>query len=641
MFRILFLAILLCVGYVADAQKSFGPRTDSLLNLAKTSADEEADSLYMEAGRSIAYIKPVDAINFLRKGLDLAIKTSDYKVMCMAYSFIGIAYSRIGSYDNAIEYYNYQMDVAKEHGIDDEVAWANNNIGLIFILLKNYDMANNYLQDARRETEILDDDYIRQFVYSNIGWMKLENREYDTSIYYFSKALTIRQKPPIDSINISSSYRDLGNVYFSKKSYQEAKYYYALSDMMVDTMVSDMSAACNVNLAHIYIDEDKPDSVLYCAQKAISVARRYRDRLVLADAYGVLGNFYANHQDYKSANDAFMMQILYQDSIKFRNVSGKIYDLQYQKEILDQQQDIRLEKQRTKSFVLLAIIILVIVVGGVFFAWRLKRKRQEIAEINRSLMDYNFQIEKSIEYAKKIQQAVFPNFEGMGTNITEKFILLRPKRHISGTFYWTHKIGSVEMLAVTDWGVSGVPGAFMCMLGSSILHEIAGCDNDPAIILELMRIKVRQVMHRLSLSSQNAVGVDVSLLVTDLATNKIYYSGVKQPLLVIRNGELIRIQENVDSNTFYDQDFVTSELELQENDFVYMMTDGFYLQKNKAGEELSRERLYNYLLEIYTLPVDDQRFMLKKFLKQWRGEADQDHDILIAGGIFNQNYKEQ
>lgn len=635
------MAILLCLGYVADAQKSYGPRTDSLLNLAKSSVDEVADSLYMEAGRSLAYIKPVEAINLLRIGLDLSIKTGNSKVMCMAYSFIGIAYSRIGSFDNAIEYYNYQMDVAKEYGIVDEVAWANNNIGLVLLMLKNYEMSNNYLQESKDLTEVLDDDHIRQYVYANIGRLKLDIGDFDSSLYYFGKVLELRLKPPVDSIDLSASYRDLGNIYFSKKSYQEAKYYFALSTQLVDTMISDMSAASNVLLSRIYIEENNPDSALYCIQKAISVAKRFNDRLVLSEAYAVLGNFHLSHRNFEQANAAFTQQILYQDSIKSSNVSFKIYNLQYQKEILDQQQEIRLAKERNKAYVLLSVGILVIVVGGIFFAWRLKRKRQVIADINRSLIDYNFQIGKSIDYARKIQQAVFPNFDGMGTNITEKFILLKPKGHISGTFYWTHKVGSVEMLAVSDSGVTGVPGAFMCMLGSSILHEIAGCDNDPAIILELMRIKVKQVLHRLKVSSENAVGVDVSLLVTDLSTNKIYYSGVKQPLLVVRNGELICIQENNDSNNFYDHEFVTSELLLQENDFVYMMTDGFYLQRNEAGEELSRDRLYNYLREIYVLPVDDQRFMLKKFLKQWRGDVDQDHDILIAGGIFNQNYKKQ
>lgn len=638
-FRYTLITILLSISCLAYSQESYGPRTDSLLNLARNATRDVADSLYMEAGRSLAYVRPVDAIGLLNKALDLAERNENHKIMCMAHSFIGIAYNRMGSLNMAVEYYNNQLNIAKQYGIDDEVAWANNNIGLLLLHLRNLEFANIYLQEAKELAEQIGDDYMLQYVYSNIGWYKLEMEEYDSSVCYFNMALDIRMKPPVDNIVVAASYRDLGNVYFAQHSYAEAKYYYGLSNTWVDTITSDMSAAINVNMARIYIDEHKPDSALYCAHKAVGCARRFVDRMVLRDAFGVMGSIYYQQGKYEDANHCYNSQILYQDSVKLTNLTDKIYNLQYQKQVADQKDNIRMAQEHTQQYGIVALVVIALVIGGMYFHFRLRSKRRQIIKINNAISEHNVQIDKSMAYAKKIQMAVIPDFDKVNITVPNKFLLFKPKHEVSGNFYWAQNKGSVRMLAICDSGEAGVPGAFMSMLCSSMLFDVSTHENDPAKILTLLREKMLQVIRKYSFTTATANGVDISLLVMDLRNTMLYYSGVKFPMLMIRDGVANLVQDNDESASFYDTDFQTSAVEANPGDSIYIMTHGLSLQKNPDGQELSRERLFSYILSISQQPMKTQKALILSFFDQWRGDVAQQRDLLMAGGVYPNKFR--
>lgn len=632
-------AILIALSVNGLAQESYGPKIDSLISQAGKARSDKADSLYMEVGHWLAYVKPVDAIPYLEKSLELADKYQHPKILCMSNSFLGIAYTRIGSYDKAVYHFNEQVNLGEKYKLIDEVAWGNNHIGNILLNLKNYTIANIYLQEAYEIADSLHNEFLRQFVLEKIGRYMLETGDFDSSIYYFNLVLESRLKYFSDSINLSETYRSLGNVYFNDIQYSEAKKYYGKSISLVDSLSSDIPAAIDVNLAHIYLSESKLDSALECAHRAVSCARRFNDRPVLSDAFGIMGNIYYGMENYAQAEKCFSTQISYQDSIMFSDVVNRIYDLQYQKQVYAQKQDLTATRQNTRFIIILSLVIVVLVLGAIFFALRLRRKRLTIEAMNIEIQNHNRLLNQSMQYARKIQRSTIPKLDNMGPYLSDKFMFFRPKQEVSGNFYWARFINGTLMLAVADSVESGVAGGFISMLGTNILYEITSTESDPAKVLSLMRKKALQVMRKLNFDSPVALGIDISFMVVDLEKSIISYSGVKFPLLIVRDQKLIQLQENLDSTNFYTVDFKTDTINMEYGDCFYVMTQGYCKQTNKEGEELGRERLFEYLQEIHELPMSKQKNLITEYLDWWKGAQEQDRDLLVLGARF-QNINE-
>src|SRR3989344_8980941 len=94
-----------------------------------------------------------------------------------------------------------------------------------------------------------------------------------------------------------------------------------------------------------------------------------------------------------------------------------------------------------------------------------EQRTKELAEKNKDIM-------ASIEYAKRIQEAILPDKSVIFSRLSESFILYRPKDIVSGDFYWYGHVGNKDIIAVVDCTGHGVPGAFMSMIGHNLLNQI-------------------------------------------------------------------------------------------------------------------------------------------------------------------------
>ncbi len=155
------------------------------------------------------------------------------------------------------------------------------------------------------------------------------------------------------------------------------------------------------------------------------------------------------------------------------------------------------------------------------------KQKLEIEEKNKDIMD-------SIEYAKRIQDALLPAINLLGQVFADYFILFKPRNIVSGDFYWITAAENKLVLAVADCTGHGVPGAFMSMLGVAFLNEIVKKNSvDQAdLILDQLRVHVLETLHNAS------DGMDMALGIFDIENKKLQYAGAYNPVYLIRNNEL-------------------------------------------------------------------------------------------------------
>jgi phosphoserine phosphatase RsbU/P len=272
------------------------------------------------------------------------------------------------------------------------------------------------------------------------------------------------------------------------------------------------------------------------------------------------------------------------------------------------------------------------------------KARLALAETNEALAlqkemteEKNKDITDSIRYARRIQESILPSTSQMKAALN-CFVLYRPKDIVSGDFYWFATKDNLQIVAAVDCTGHGVPGAFMSVLGNSLLSQIIN-ENDivnPSEILLQLNKSVRNVLQQGS-NSQSQDGMDMGLCVIDKNTNTLCYAGAKRPLYIIKNEELseLKVNKNSIGGRIEVEAFESVILQMQKNDLIYLSTDGYADQF--GGSEKRKYMSKNFkklLLSIHQLALESQEQALHTEFEQWKGEEKQTDDILVIGIKF-------
>jgi ligand-binding sensor domain-containing protein/serine phosphatase RsbU (regulator of sigma subunit) len=307
---------------------------------------------------------------------------------------------------------------------------------------------------------------------------------------------------------------------------------------------------------------------------------------------------------------------------------------------------------RTTWFYMLCLILMTLIIYS-YIKWRERTLQQEktILENKVEARTTELKVEKqkvesahkdikdSINYAKKIQEAILPEEEEIGKYIGNYFILYKPKDIVAGDFYWFHSIPDSDrvLVAAADCTGHGVPGAFMSMIGSTFLNEIVRKGiHAPDKILNELNINVRRALKQNTETSQSRDGMDIALCLLDQKNLKLFYSGANRPCLIVREDEISEYKaDKFPIGGLYrneEDKFTPNEISLQAGDMVYLFSDGYADQfGGDKGKKFMHKHLKDLLVEISKLPMNEQKEKLDRTMTQWRGSAEQVDDILVIG----------
>ncbi len=246
----------------------------------------------------------------------------------------------------------------------------------------------------------------------------------------------------------------------------------------------------------------------------------------------------------------------------------------------------------------------------------------------------NKKITDSIEYARKIQIAFLPDNDQIKNTITDYFILYIPKDIVSGDFFWINKINDKKIIIAADCTGHGVPGAFLSVLGVTLINNILKKNNNisTSSLLNRLRILIKNTLKQNKNFNEQKDGMDISTCF--IQDKKMQYSGAYNSVYIIRNNELIELKADRQPIGFHivEKNFTKKEINLQKNDTIYLFSDGYLSQfGGKDNDKLSSKRFKNLLLDISKNNINKQKYLLKNFFLDWKGDNEQLDDILIIG----------
>jgi serine phosphatase RsbU (regulator of sigma subunit) len=310
--------------------------------------------------------------------------------------------------------------------------------------------------------------------------------------------------------------------------------------------------------------------------------------------------------------------------------------IESQKSILSEQ----LSLIQTQKLILFLIAALLLVIVG--FGLVLYRNYKEKKQINKQLEKQNIAITDSITYAKRIQQATLVSNEYLDKVFSEYFVLLKPRDIVSGDFYWAYETPDKlkTIFAVVDCTGHGVPGAFMSMIGNSLLNEVVSENKitEADKILDHLKQRIIQALKQTGAEDETKDSMDLSLCVWNKNTHVLDFSGAYNPIYLVRNGELTEYKANRQTVGFQlgkNEPFIKHSIKIENNDSVYLFSDGYADQK---GGEKGRKFYYSSLKEIIKKAAGkemaEQRTIIKDAFYQWKGDFAQLDDVCIMGVRF-------
>lgn len=307
---------------------------------------------------------------------------------------------------------------------------------------------------------------------------------------------------------------------------------------------------------------------------------------------------------------------------------------------------------KTWWFISLMVIILV---AGVYAIIVIREKKQkefqiylekmlddrtkEVREQKEEIEIKNRDITDSINYAQRIQASILPSVRKLQQYFTGSFVYYAPRDIVSGDFYWFDQLPGTNrfIIVCADSTGHGVPGAFMSMIGTTLIKDICNRPDvkSPADILNILDDEIKATLNQNLEGERPNDGMDIIVVELDVDTYMMRCSSAMRPFIVYQNGEQIYYKgsrNSIGGQVREEKVFETVELQLTKGDLIYMFSDGYPDQfGGPHGKKFKMVRLRNLLKDICEKPMEEQYNYVKSNFELWRGELPQVDDVLFMG----------
>ncbi|MBA3665759.1 MAG: tetratricopeptide repeat protein [Bacteroidetes bacterium] len=662
-YRYFFLLLLFNIA----ALQSQTSRRDSLQLRLKSSTNktERTDLLNFLAEIS-KKDDPKECLQYSYSALELAQSINYKKGIANAYNNLGNLYTNQDNYNKAYDFYSKSLGLRKE--IDDKrgIAASLNNIAGLYNVQKDFKTALKHYEKSLDIRKELKDDRLVGASMNNIGSVYYRLGKLDKALAYFFESLAIKKKSGDKSLgynynNIANIYADLGQADTSL-SY----FFKAVESWKVEKDIP-ASAIGKLGISNMYYDKSDLENAEKFAKESLKESQQVHSIATISGAYGMLAQIYAEmgkfQEAYKAAEkmNAFQDTLFANSSLKvmreseFRNDLEKrenaIVLLNKDKEI----QKLQLSKNRTWIFVLVFGLVLIGVMLTVIMSRYKVKKRANIllTKKNIEIEEQKKDITDSINYAKRIQEAILPDKDIKYKAFPDAFVLFKPKDIVSGDFYWFTEKNGKRLIAAVDCTGHGVPGAFMSMIGNAFLNEIINEKGitKPSEILNQLSSNIIKSLKQTGIEGESKDGMDISILCfdEDEKGSFVEFAGANNPLWRFKKQdnsftieEIKADKQPIGFSGGKQASFTNHRVELASGDALYIFTDGYADQfggpktgQNDGsigqGKKFKYKQLQDLLLSLQQKKMSEQEEELLKAFNEWKGNLEQVDDVCVIG----------
>ncbi|MFW5645522.1 MAG: PAS domain S-box protein, partial [Bacteroidota bacterium] len=267
----------------------------------------------------------------------------------------------------------------------------------------------------------------------------------------------------------------------------------------------------------------------------------------------------------------------------------------------------------------------------------------EIKRIEKELNEKNKKIEDSINYSRKIQNAILPDMEDLQKSFPKSFLYFKPRDVISGDFPWFFKNEESIFLAAVDCTGHGVPGSMLSFIAYFLLKEVTkkAMKLNAGEICDLLHKEFRKTLNQEGNKIDTNDGMDIALCKIYPDLNKMDFAGAHRQLLLLRAGELTEYKGNrkaiggLELFKKADEKFINHPITYQPGDRIFLFSDGLTDQLGGPyGRKYSPGRVRDLILEHPAYTMKQYHELFDKDFSKWMKDFKQLDDVLMIGLEF-------
>jgi serine phosphatase RsbU (regulator of sigma subunit) len=652
-------------------------RLDSLRALLnnKTISEKSRLDYLLDVAFEEKYTDLKSAKNNALAAVELGKKLNLDKETATAYKILGAVYDELNDFKsslennfNAINYYEKARDTM---GVSKVEA----NLGMIFRNLHQQKEALKYFHKSLSVFKKYNFAMGENHVYTNLGAMNYDLKQYDSALVYFFKSLKIVEAAGMYAPFV---YSNIANCYTSRQENDKAEKFYKKA-MAIHESKGDLSSmyyGILTSYAALLSRMGQDAKALSLYEKCLKAYRVFgllnsRDN---ADLNEHMSFSYARQNQYEQAYKSLAISNHITDSLFNLDFATQLNEMKekYESdkkelniESLNKEKklkDVEIKHQSTQKYAMAIGLVLTLCLLFVVFRsfGQSKRANKIIAEQKLQVEKRNAEVEHqkqivemhqkeivdSINYAKRIQNAILAMEGEIKTYLPESFLLYKPKDIVAGDFYFFEASPTHIFYAAVDCTGHGVPGALVSVICANALTRCVKEFNlaEPGLILDKARDLVVETFKK---SGQDVKdGMDISLIsiqIENLRSSaesvEIKWSGANNPLWYINGSDSlspvltdITADKQPIGQVENAKSFTTHSLKIQRGGFVFLLTDGYADQfGGPSGKKFKYKLLKETILKGISLPVESQKETLDNKFEEWKGGLEQVDDVCLIG----------
>ena len=621
----------------------------------------------------------IESIKYLNIAVDALQKSNDLEGLGFTYNSLAALYKNQSKSPLAVEYCQKAITAFEKINNQKGVAYASNNLADIYKEQGNLTTALAYAKKSLVLNEQEKDK--KGIFYSNFNIAEIyqQQKQYDKALSYQLTNLKLAEETN-DQFNLTYACNNIANAQISLKQYDKALPYLEKGLKAALEMKSlERQTDLNITFAKYYQAIKQPQTAFKYANDAVTLAKNLNNiGLINLASYekshiaASLGNYeeaYQSHLLYKATTDSLQNQKKYKDALQ------KDFDYQQNKQELEKQQtqlnyqkELQAQKNIRNIFITaFGFMIALAITGYVLYQNKKKtnlllaiqnnaiiQQQEELLVLNdnletqkntlettySTLKTTSEQLNKSIAYASRMQNIILPEMQDLKAFFQDIFIIYKPKDIVSGDFYWFSKINDNKCIFVlADCTGHGVPGAFMSLLGSTLLHEIINTKqiyNDPATILALLDKDLRILLKQEQ--GLNNDGIDISVCFFEKNTRdtkniKLTFAGAKSFMYYVENNQINQISGDKIYLGGKDKPlpFTNQVFDFEENTMFYLLSDGIIDQNDPERRKLGSNAVKQTTLQHHKESMKTQQEQLLALLAAHQAGSEQRDDISMIG----------
>lgn len=511
-------------------------------------------------------------LNYAQKALKEAQKIGYFEGEGDILSNLGLIYSRLSDFDQALESYEKSLAIRKEQKNAKAIASSLNLIARTFSLKGDYPEALDYYQkslDLRTKEKD-----ISGLPWSHLGIASLKEKTGDLrgAIYHYEESLQLN------------------------RSFGEKR----------------LEVQCLLGLGRIYTEQKNKEEGLDYLQRALDLAKELKAKPLLYEVYRALGEFYEKAGDSGKALDYYKL---------YQKIEREVLSSESRNRLKNQQIAFATEQSKREAEIYQLKNV------------ELKKANEEIEEKNREITDsirYALRIQEAVLPQEELFNKFMPEhfiFFRPKDIVSGDFYWMTQKNHFSvivAADCTGHGIPGAFMSMLGISFLNAIVGEMEKPKANEILEQLraqvikslhqTGKEGEAKDGMDIALCVFNNKTNELEFAG---------------AYNALYHirNGELSEIKADRMPIAIHWHE--------DLPFTNQKLQVKSGDTIYLFSDGYADQfGGPKGKKFMYKQFKNLLLSVQGYSMEKQKEILAEKFDKWKGESDQIDDVILIGIRF-------